>query len=79
MYSNFGLALGLTPETVESIEKSCHFNPNECFKAVLTECLNGGVTQRKLANALKEKTVGRANVGDNLLAMKIPRIVKQGT
>ena len=77
-YSNFGLELGLSVETVDSIEKTLHYNTDECFKAVLAECLNNGVTQRRMANALRERTVGRGSLGDQLLAMKIPRIMKQG-
>ena len=68
----------MSVETIDSFEKTHHGNTDECFKAVLAECLNTGVTQRRLANALKERTVGRAGMGDELLAMKITRIVKQG-
>ena len=67
-YTNIGLDVGLSPETIDSIQDTCHNNVDKCFQEVLKACLNKGITQRKLANALKAQTVGRAHLGEQLLA-----------
>lgn len=68
-YDHFGVAVGIDQDTIDAIEKSCK-KAEECFTQVLKECLRNGITQKKISDALKSKTVGYGRMGDEFLAVK---------
>ena len=70
-YSNLGISLGVSLESIEAIKMSCHHQVGECFKEVLKECLQNGISKKDLSDALKSRTVGFGILADAVLAIKL--------
>ena len=71
-YYNLGIALRVSADDLDGIEKSNLYKVDECFREMLKICLrrDEGLSQQKLANALAKfnETVGYGNLGRDILA-----------
>ena len=70
-YYNLGIALGVSADDLDATEKSQSYRVDECFGDMLKKCLrrDEGLSQRKLARALANETVGYGNLGKKILEM----------
>ena len=66
---NLGLALEITPDTLDTIELANGQNPDRCFRAMLTKWLreHEQPTWSALAEALKSRSVGRSDLAQEIL------------
>ena len=57
-YFNIGLDLGIDENTIQSIQISKKDRVEDCFQAVLSECVKKGITWDQVAEVLKAPAVG---------------------
>ena len=70
---NLGLALEITPDTLDAIELANGQNPDRCFRAMLTKWLreHEQPTWSALAEALKSRSVGRSDLAQEILEQNL--------
>ena len=68
-YHNIGIELGISSDDVDAIAENENRNVEKCFARVLKQCLQKGISQKKIADALQSKTVGYGHLGQQFLAM----------
>jgi ABC-type amino acid transport substrate-binding protein len=70
-YYSIGLALDLSANTIDAIEKANNNMPDPTFRKVINECLKqGSITQKKLAEVVSSPQVSFAYLSDAILAEK---------
>ena len=65
-YIDLGLRLGIDMSTIKSIQCSEHYDVDDCFRAVLSNCVKKGITWDQVAEALKAPPVGHALLGEQV-------------
>ena len=70
-YYNLGIALKVSADDLDAIEKSNSYKVDECFREMLKKCLkcDDGLSQRALADALANESVGYGNLAEEILAL----------
>ena len=71
-YYNLGIALKVSADDLDAIEKSSSYKVDGCFAEMLKNCLKReeGLSQRALADALASQPVGYGNLGAVIRAMR---------
>ena len=72
---NLGLGLGITPDSLDSIETTNTRNSNDCFRAMLTKWLreHQQPTWSAIAEALRSPSVGLNHLAEEILPQKQTR------
>ena len=60
-YQSLGIELGLTPTDIEVIQMSHVMRVDDCFYAVIQNCMKNGLYQGDLIKALESRRIG-ANI-----------------
>lgn len=71
-----GLALGVNNGTLNAIKQRCHDDPDECFREVLSHCLQTptGLTWVDLVRALRSDSVGYGQLATNIAKDHCPAL-----
>ena len=69
VWYNLGLALDITPDSLDAIELANGRNSDRCFRAMLTKWLreHKQPTWSALVEALKTRSVGRSDLAQEIL------------
>ena len=76
-----GLVLGVDNGTLNAIKQRCHDDPDECFREMLSHCLQtpSGLTWVDLVRALRSDSVGYGQLANNIAKDHCPALIVNDT
>lgn len=78
-YNNLGLEIGISSDDIDAIAMNMRGIVENIFAEMLKRCLRKGISQKKIADALRSKTVGYGHLGKEFLAMKFVTVLHKKT